>query len=138
VNSGEFVFENATCRYVVALRKFVLKVGTEIQLPLLQHPQVHGMFVKLRQHSHAVRGGGTVDNQGSVEMRSEGGATIHPDRSDPDGGMSIAEISFEHSDSGKEFSGMISFCPWTFTLYMVDASAHDLKVAWTSYINQMQ
>jgi hypothetical protein len=59
VNSGEFVFENATCRYVVALRKFVLKVGTEIQLPLLQHPQVHGMFVKLRQHSHAVRGGGT-------------------------------------------------------------------------------
>jgi hypothetical protein len=41
--------------------------------------------------------------------------------------MSIAGISFAHSDSGKEFSGMMSFGPRNFTLYMVDASTYNLK-----------
>jgi hypothetical protein len=47
VKAGEFVFENAKCRYVISMTKFVTKDGVESQLPLYRNTQLHGLIAEL-------------------------------------------------------------------------------------------
>jgi hypothetical protein len=123
VESAEFVFANAKCRYVISMTKFVTKDGIESQLPLYRSTQLHDLIAKLTHlgakpasGANSGLGGDDKTKENAPIVTEEGGhAIVHPDRIDPKGaGMSFAGISFENADSSKEFPGMIYFWPAEF------------------------
>jgi len=130
--SDDITYQNRACRYIIAIKKFVLKDNMEVQLRLPQQSRVPDLLKRL------------IENQRLIEQEKAASRPVTEDEhaEDPvtiDGSKAIIQMNnhdlgkagntstrtaFDTSDIRKEFTGIIYFGPKSFTVFIADAPTY--------------
>ena len=119
----ELTYQNRACRYVISVKKYVLKDKVETQLQQADFSKGFELLRKLERMGHPVVEG----DDNPIEING-GRAILKLNKVDPaQAGITVNGVLYDNPDHNKEFDGLIYFGPRSFAVYLVDALAYRLE-----------